>query len=82
VHSPDSLRGTIDVSDNEGIDSMWLRVDTSQVGVDGQFDLSYEAPFLFPVASGIVSGAKIPVSLRARDVAGYSDVLDTFVVVK
>ena len=83
VASPDTLRGTIDVTDNVGIDSLWLTFDSKpEIGVDGGFNLSYQAPFLFFVDSGLIKGAKIPMELRARDIAGYQDVLDTFVVVK
>lgn len=83
VNSPDSLLGTIDVTDNDGIDSMWVQYDGKPaIGVDGQFQLSFEAPFNFPVDSQLLKGTKIPFSLRGRDIAGYSDELDTFVVVK
>lgn len=83
VSSPDTLRGTIAVTDNVGIDSMWVVFDSKpEVGVDGGFQFSFNAPFLFFVDSGLAKGAKIPFELRARDIAGYSDVLDTFVVVK
>jgi len=81
--SPDTLRGSIDVTDNVGIDSMWVVFDSKpEIGVDGGFQFSFQAPFLFFVDSGLTRGAKIPFELRARDIAGYSDVLDTFVVVK
>ena len=83
VNSPDTLRGTIDATDAEGIDSLWLQVGTEPtVGVDGGFQFTFDAPFLFFVDSGFVAGAKLPVEFRARDIAGYMDVLDTFVVIK
>ena len=83
VNTPDTLRGTIDVTDDVGIDSMWVLFDGGpEIGVDGGFNFSFEAPFLFEVDSGLIRGAKIPFELRARDIAGYADVLDTFVVVK
>ena len=53
-----------------------------EVGVDGGFDLTFDAPFRFTVDSGFLKGTHIPVEFRARDIAGYQDVLDTFVVVK
>lgn len=83
VGSPDSLRGTINVTDNVGIDSLWVLFDAGpEIGVDGGFNFSFTAPFQFVVDSGLLKGTKIPFELRARDIAGYSDVLDTFVVVK
>jgi hypothetical protein len=83
VNSPDSLQGTITATDNEGIDSLWLQVGIQPtVGVDGGFQFTFEAPFLFFIDSGLTRGAKIPVEFRGRDIAGYSDVLDTFVVIK
>ena len=83
VSSPDSLRGTLTVTDNVGIDSLWVTFDAQpEIGVDGGFNFSFQAPFLFAVDSGLLKGTKIPFELRARDIAGYADVLDTFVVVK
>jgi hypothetical protein len=83
VGTPDSLRGTIVVTDNVGIDSLWVTFAAEpEIGVDGGFNFSFEAPFLFAVDSGLLKGTRLPFELRARDIAGYSDVLDTFVVVK
>lgn len=83
LNSPDTLRGTIRATDNVGIDSLWLQVGSQpEVGVDGGFQFSFEAPFLFFIDSGQVKGAKVPVEFRARDIAGYADALDTFVVIK
>jgi hypothetical protein len=53
-----------------------------EVGVDGGLQFTFEAPFLFFIDSGLSPGAKISVQVRGRDIAGYSDVLDTFVVIK
>lgn len=83
LKSPDTLRGTIRAVDNQGIDSLWMQVaGQPEVGVDGGLQLTFEAPFLFLIDSGLSPGAKVAVALRARDIAGYTDVLDTFVVVK
>lgn len=83
LNSPDTLRGTIQATDNEGIDSVWLNVGTrDSAAADGGFQLSFSAPFLFFIDSGLIKGAKVPVEFRARDIAGYTDVLDTFVVIK
>lgn len=83
INTPDTLRGTIKAIDNEGIDSLWMQVGTQpEVGVDGGLEFTFEAPFIFVINSGLSPGAKISVELRGRDIAGYSGVLDTFVVVK
>jgi len=83
IPSPDTLRGTISATDEAGIDSLWLQVGSGPVvGVDGGFQLSFQAPFWFVIDSGLLSGTKIPVSFSARNIVGYADVLDTFVVVR
>jgi hypothetical protein len=83
VNTPDTLRGTIKAVDNEGIDSLWMQVGVQpQVGVNGGFQFTFEAPFLFFIDSGLSPGVKISVEVRGRDIAGYMDVLDTFVVIK
>ena len=83
VATPDTLRGTIKASDNEGLDSVWMQVGSQpEVGVDGGLQFTLEAPFRFTIDSGLSPGVRIAVQLRGRDIAGYADVLDTFVVVK
>lgn len=83
VNTPDTLRGTVKAEDNQGIDSIWMQVGLQpEVGVDGGLQFTFEAPFFFTVDSGLSPGAKLSVQVRGRDIAGYSDVLDTFVVIK
>lgn len=83
VNTPDTLSGTIKAVDNEGIDSLWMQVGTQpEVGVNGGLQFTFEAPFLFLIDSGLSPGARIAVQVRGRDIAGYADVLDTFVVIK
>lgn len=83
VTTPDTLTGTIHATDNVGIDSLWMQVGSSpEVGVDGGFNFTFDAPFRFEIDSNLLKGTKVPVQYRARDIAGYADVLDTFVVVK
>jgi hypothetical protein len=75
----DSVTGSVQVTDADGLDSIWLRVDTLRVGVDGLFDTVFERPFRFGVAGGVPR--QVPVVLEARDVVGFESQLDTFVVV-
>ena len=83
ISSPDTLSGTIRADDPIGIDSVWITVDTSaRVGADGGFNTTFEAPFVFLVGGGFPPGRRIPVQLEGRDIGGFDDVLDTFVVVK
>jgi len=81
VHSPDTLTGTVGASDPDGLDSVWVLVDTVQVGEDGLFDTQFNRPFRFAIAAGHPVGDRVPVSLRARDVAGFTSQLDTGVTV-
>jgi len=82
VFSPDTLRGTLHAADPAGIDSLWLVVGEDSAGVDGGFNFTFDAPFLFPIDSGFLPGVQIPVTFRARNIIGYTDALDTFVVIK
>lgn len=82
VTSPDTLTGSILVTDIDGIDSVWLTVDTVRRGDDGFFETSYATRFRFPIRSGFTKFEQVPVVLEARDVVGYSGALDTVVVVK
>jgi hypothetical protein len=83
INTPDTLRGTIKATDNEGIDSLWMQVGVQpEVGVDGGLQFTFEAPFLFFIDSGLSPGARVAVRVRGRDIAGYAGALDTFVVIK
>ena len=82
VKTPDTLTGTIHADDPDGIDSIWLSVDSTTDGRDGQFQTSFQAIFVFPIKSSHSLGEHVPVVLRARDVTGFTSTLDTFVVIK
>ncbi len=81
VHSPDTLTGHIQVSDPDGLDSIWLTVDASQASADAFLETSYGASFGLAVRSGFGDGQRIPVRLEARDLLGFRSTLDTSVVV-
>jgi len=82
VSSPDTLTGTVRAQDRDGIDSVWVTVDTLRVGDDGFFQETYQSRFRLPVRGGHVLGDHVLVRLQARDVAGFMGVLDTAVVVR
>ncbi len=77
----DTLTGSVRVTDADGLDSIWLQVDTTRVGVDGLFETVFERPFRFGVRSGLTPSTQVPVVLEARDVVGFRSRLDTFVTV-
>jgi len=83
IHSTtpnDTLTGSVGAEDPDGLDSLWLQVDTIRVGVDGLFDTAYRNRFRLPIRAGLPPG-RVPVSLEARDVLGFLSQLDTFVTV-
>jgi hypothetical protein len=82
VHSPDSLTGTVRADDPDGIDSVWLLVDTTLSAGDGLLDHTFIATFRSGVNGGHVLGDRVPVRLTARDISGYVGGLDTFVIVR
>ena len=83
MNSPDTLTGAIKATSNLGIDSVWIYVGTKDTGrADGGFQFEFQAPLFFFIDSLIAKNTRVPVQLRARDIAGYEDVLDTFVVIK
>src|SRR5207247_10317449 len=49
VRSPDTVTGTITVRDDDGIDSVWLSVDTVRRGDEGVLQPTYISTFRFSV---------------------------------
>ena len=83
VLSPDTLTGSVRADDPDGIDSIWLSVDSElPLGADGLLDPSFLAPFRAGVRNGHVPGDRVVVQLSGRDLSGYLSVLDTFVIVR
>ena len=83
VTSPDTFTGSVRADDPDGIDSLWLSIDSATpLGADGLLQPSFQAPFRAEIPAGHVLGDRIPVSLTARDISGYVGGLDTFVIVK
>ena len=82
VRSPDTLRGTIHAEDPDGIDSVWLAVGTApRLGEDGLLETVFDAPFVVVIPRGFSPNDRIPVTVTARDVVGFTGELDTVVTV-
>ena len=79
VESPDTLTGRLRAADADGIDSLWLVVDTTRVGIEGFLLEEIEGPFAVAIPAGRAAGGTIPLTLEARDLLGYVSTLDTFV---
>ena len=79
VDTPDTLTGTVFASDRDGLDSVWLTVDTVRAGEEGFFQSQFQSLFSFAIAANKAPGQIIPVRLEARDVGGFVAVLDTSV---
>lgn len=77
----DSVTGSVRATDPDGLDSIWLQVDTTRVGVDGLFETAFDRPFRFGVRSGLPPSTQVPVVLEARDVVGFRSRLDSFVTI-
>lgn len=84
VGSPDNLTGSIRADDQDGIDSIWLSVDSAvpPLGADGLLESTFTARFQAAVRAGHVAGDRVSVRLTGRDVSGYVSTLDTFVAVR
>lgn len=78
---PDTVTVTLRAVDPDGIDSVWVSVDSVEVGDDGLFDRDVTARFQFLIGQGKSPGAQLPIVIRARDVAGFQVARDTFVEV-
>ena len=78
---PDTLSGTVRAEDTDGLDSVWVTVDSAVAGEDGGFDRVFSAPFRFLIGAGKTPGTVLSVQLRARDIAGFQVIRDTSVTV-
>lgn len=79
VDSPDTLTGRWHATDADGIDSVWLVVDTTRVGIEAFLLEDIERLFEVEIPKGRFGGEEIPLILEARDILGYVSTLDTFV---
>lgn len=78
---PDTVAGNVRAEDEDGIDSVWVSVDSVIRGDDGFFEPVFSSTFRFIIATGKSPGTEIPVTFRARDLAGFEVSRDTHVVV-
>jgi hypothetical protein len=69
------------VDDADGLDSVWITVDTRVAGEDAGFEQRFATRFRAVVQAGKPATEHIPVQLRARDIAGFEAQRDTYVVV-
>ena len=83
VRSPDTLTGSLRADDPDGIDSVWLSVDSAPSwSADGLLKPTFLASFRAAVHNGHVLGDHVAVRFTARDLSGYLGGLDTFAVVR
>jgi hypothetical protein len=83
VRSPDTLTGTLRADDLDGIDSIWISVDSAApLGADGLLEPTFVATFRAGIRSGHVLGDRVSIRFTARDLTGYVGGLDTFVIVR
>lgn len=78
---PDTVAGSIRAEDPDGLDSVWVSVDSVGQGEDAGFRRVFTSRFRFLLGSGKPLGTQVPVALRARDAAGFEVRRDTHVVV-
>lgn len=78
---PDTLSGTVSAVDADGLDSIWVSVDSVVAGEDAGFDRAFTTQFRFLIGGGKSPTTQIPVEIRARDIAGFEVKRDTHVVV-
>lgn len=77
----DTVAGDVRAEDPDGIDSVWVTLDTVRQGEDGGFDRVFSSRYRFFVAPGRGPGEQVPLRLRARDISGFEVQRDTYVVV-
>jgi hypothetical protein len=77
----DTLTGSVSAQDADGLDSIWLQVDSTRVGADGMLATTFQRPFRFAIRAGLPPTSHVPVVVEARDVLGFRSQLDTFVTV-
>ena len=76
----DTVAGDFRVDDSDGIDSVWVTLESVEQGQNGGFNRVFSWHYRFTV-QGFQPAESIPLTFRARDVAGFEVVRDTYVVV-
>ncbi len=67
--------------DTDGLDSVWVTVDSVVAGEDGGFNPVFSSTFRFLIGPGKSPNTVLQVEIRARDIAGFQVTRDTTVVV-
>ncbi|HEV8509248.1 MAG TPA: hypothetical protein VGQ48_02220 [Gemmatimonadales bacterium] len=75
------MAGNVRTEDPDGIDSVWVTLETVEAGVNGGFDRVFSTRYRFTVGAGRTPGTQIPLTFRARDISGFEVQRDTYVVV-
>ena len=76
----DTVAGNFRVEDPDGIDSVWVTLESTEKGDDGGFEQVFDSRYRF-VVQGFSAPEHIPLTFRARDIAGFVVQRDTYVVV-
>ena len=77
----DTVSGIVRAQDTEGLDSVWVSVDSVVKGDDAGLNRTFSSIYRFVVPAGRMPGSKVPLSFRARDISGFQTQRDTYVVV-
>jgi hypothetical protein len=77
----DTVAGLVRAVDADGVDSVWVTVDTATHSQDAGFAQSFSARYQFVIPAGHAAGTHILMTFRARDVAAFETQKDTYVVV-
>jgi len=72
VFSPDTLTGRVRAEDPDGIDSVWLSFEGDTSAADGLLEPVLDRAFAVEVLGGRAPGDVLAISLRGRDLAGFS----------
>lgn len=81
VGSPDTLTGRVAATDPDGIDSLWLIVDSVRFGEDGFLESVIDLPFIALIPQNRPIGFQVTLRFEARDAVGFVASTDTFVTV-
>jgi len=75
------VSGSVRAQDTEGLDSVWVSVDSVVKGADAALQRSFSSGYRFVVPAGHTPGNRVPLSFRARDISAFAIQRDTYVVV-
>lgn len=76
----DTIAGTVRAQDADGIDSVWVTAGTLEWADDGGFSQVISTRYRLIIPAGTQPGTQIPLTLQARDAAGFEAQRDSYVV--